>query len=185
MCTEGLQLHTQRNAQYIQLEHHHTNFFQVTLKVPQNQQKLNPCYKTLVRTLMVPLHSTQCTEGLQLHTQRHAYYIYLEHHTINIVQVTLHVPRNQSKLNPCYETLGKRSTLPLHGTLYNEELKTHRQRHAEYIYLEHHHINILQVTLYFPQNQLKLITCYKTLVRTLMVPLRGTLCTKELQLHEQ
>ena len=109
-------------------------------------------------------------EGLQLHTQRHAYYIYLEHHNINIFQVTLCVPHNQSKLNPCYETLGKRLTLPLQGTLYNGELKTHRQRHAECIYLEHHHINILQVTLHVPQNQLKLIPFYKTLVRTLIVP---------------
>ena len=36
------------------------------LNVPQNQLKLNPCYKTLGRTLTVPLQGTLCTEELKL-----------------------------------------------------------------------------------------------------------------------
>ena len=92
--TEGLQLYTQRHAEYIYLEYHLINIFQITLNVPQNQLKLNPCYKTLGRTLMVPLYGTLCTEGLQLHRQRHAEYIYLEYHHTNILQVILNVPQN-------------------------------------------------------------------------------------------
>ena len=181
LCTKGLQLHTQRHAEYMHHEYHHTNILQVTPSIPQNQPKLNPCYKTLARTLTVPLYGALCTEGLQLHTQIHAEYIYLEYHHTNIFQVTPNVPENQLKLNPCCKTLGRTLTAPLYGTLCTEGLQLHTQRHAEYIYAEHHHINIFQITLNAPQNQLKLNPCYKTLGRTLMVPLQGTLSTEELK----
>ena len=36
------------------------------LNVPQNQLKLNPCYKMLGRTLTVPLQGTLCTKELKL-----------------------------------------------------------------------------------------------------------------------
>ena len=98
--------------------------------------------------------------------------IYLKRHHINILQVTLNVPQNHPKLNPCYRALGRTLTLPLQCTLCNKELNTLRQRNEEYIHLEYRHINTLQITLNDLENQPKLMSCYnyKTLVRTLPVP---------------
>ena len=70
----------------------------------------------LVRTPIVPLHSTLCTDKLKTHMQKHARYIYLEYHHMSIFQITPNNPEKRPKLSPCYKTLVITSTVSLYGT---------------------------------------------------------------------
>jgi len=114
ICTEETQPHMQRHAEYIYHEYHHINTFQITLNVPGNLQKLNPCYKTLVRTLTVPLHATYVPRNYNIIPKNMQNIYTMNITTWNTSQINLNVGENLQKLNPCYKILVRTRTAPLH-----------------------------------------------------------------------